>query len=96
MVSDRQLEEAESRVKADEARLAAAQRKLELLEQRRQDPANGLEAFPLQVGRGGRVVELLSSPGEFVDQSQPLLRAARFDRLMARVELPVFFTRRAR
>ncbi|MFO0838812.1 MAG: HlyD family efflux transporter periplasmic adaptor subunit [Phycisphaerae bacterium] len=89
MVSDRQLEESESRVKSAEARLAAARRKLELFEQRRSDRANGLEPVPVTAARGGTVVELMATPDEFVDVGQPLLRVARFDRLIARVELPL-------
>ena len=89
MVSDRQLEEAAARVASGEARLAAAQRKLELLETQLQNPTRGLEAVPVMIERDGQVVDVFVSPGEMVDTGQMLLRVVDFDRLVARVELPL-------
>jgi multidrug efflux pump subunit AcrA (membrane-fusion protein) len=42
----------------------------------------------LQLPIGGKVVELPVRPGESVESGQPLLREARFDRLLVRIALP--------
>jgi multidrug efflux pump subunit AcrA (membrane-fusion protein) len=42
----------------------------------------------LSVDRGGEVVELPVQPGETIESGQPVLRVARFDRLLARVAIP--------
>lgn len=89
MVSDRLLEEAEAKVKISEARIAAAQRKLALLERRRGATEAGVDLVPLRVEHGGQVVELLAGENEVVESGQSLLRVARFDRLIARIELPI-------
>jgi len=89
MVSDRQFEEAESKLRASQARLAGAQQKLALLEEQHGAAQNGLGPLPIRVESGGQVVEVLASPGEAVDSGQALLRIARYDRLIARVELPL-------
>ena len=39
--------------------------------------------------RGGEAVEILAQPGESVEQGAALVRLARFDRLLARIDLPV-------
>lgn len=87
MVSDRSVEEAEAKVKSSEARLSAARHKAELL---RQQPSGAESAVRLDVraDRGGQVVEVLASPGEVVESGQALLRVARFDAVMVRVDLP--------
>ncbi len=89
MVSDRELEEAAARVESNEAKLAAAQCTLELLEDQGKNPAGGLGSLPVTVERGGQVVEAPVRPGEIVDSGQVLLRVASFERLIARVELPL-------
>lgn len=89
MVSDRQLEEAAAWVATNEAKLAAAQRKLDLIGGMQTDPNSGLGAVPLQVEHGGQVVDVQTGVGEFVDAGQVLLRVSGFDRLVARVELPL-------
>jgi multidrug efflux pump subunit AcrA (membrane-fusion protein) len=45
-------------------------------------------AAPLELDRGGQVVEALVHPGESVEAGQPIMRVARFDRLLARVDVP--------
>ncbi len=84
-LSDRALQEAEARVKADEARLAAAQRTMEFLKTALDGSA---PALPLGIEAGGEVVEVLAQPGESVESGQALLRLARFATLIARVEAP--------
>ncbi|HET6202012.1 MAG TPA: hypothetical protein VFI25_04320 [Planctomycetota bacterium] len=84
-ISDRAVEEAEARVKSEEARLRGAE-----------EAARGVEAAlgsasasPLVVDRGGEVVEVGARPGESVEAGQMLLRIERFDRMLARVQVPV-------
>jgi membrane fusion protein, multidrug efflux system len=89
VVSDRQYEEAEAKLKASRARLAAAQRKLELLQQQHDAVERGLSPLPIAVDRGGRVVEVTAGPGEAVESGQALLRVAQLEHVLARVELPL-------
>jgi hypothetical protein len=86
-VSDRALEDARARLRSEEARLAAAQESERLLS----GALSGATATaaPLRAERAGEVVEVLAQPGEAVESGQPILRLARFDRLLARVELPL-------
>ena len=83
-VSDRALQEAEARLKGEEARLQAAEETVRLLEVSLGRPA----AAPLKVARGGQVVEVMAQPGEAVESGQPLLRVVGFDKLLARVDVP--------
>jgi len=83
-VSDRALEEAEARLKGDEARAGAAAETVRLLKGSLHAPA----AAPLALARGGQVVEVMAQPGEALESGQPLLRVVRFERLLARVEIP--------
>jgi len=78
--SDRSLQEADARVKAEAAKLKAAQETVAAVETMR--------PLPLTVDRGGEVVELVVQPGETVESGQPILRVAKVDRLLARVALP--------
>ena len=85
-ISDRALQDAESRVATEQARLTAATESVNLIESAL--ASSGDAASPLQLERGGQVVEVLVHPGESVESGQPILRAARFDRLLARVDVP--------
>jgi multidrug efflux pump subunit AcrA (membrane-fusion protein) len=85
-ISDRALQEAETRVAAEEARLTAAGQSVRLIESSlasQRDAAAGLE-----LDRGGQAVEVLAHPGESIESGQPILRVTRFDRLLARVDVP--------
>ena len=86
-VSDRVVEEAEAKVKTEEARLKASTETVRLIES-----SLGLQAEatgrPLIVPRGGEIVELFAQPDEAIESGQPVLRVARYDHLLARVELP--------
>ena len=86
IVSDRAVEEAEARVKGEEARLRALAETVHLIDESL-GATTGLTR-PLAVERGGGVVEVLAQPGETVESGQPILRLARFDRLVASVHLP--------
>jgi len=86
-VSDRVVEEAEAVVKADEAKLVAARKNVTQLEAAAQAQSGGTGPIDL-VTRVGEVVEILARPGESVESGQAILRVARFDSMLARVDVP--------
>ena len=85
-VSDRAVQEAEARVAAEQARLNGAQQSVRLLTTALASSRDA--ALPLEIARGGVVVEVLAHPGESVESGEALLRVARFDKLLARVDVP--------
>jgi hypothetical protein len=87
IVSDRAVQEAEARVKGEEARLRALHETVRLLDASVSGRAGPTGAWPLVLERGGEVVEVVAQPGESVESGQAILRVARFDRLVARVHL---------
>jgi hypothetical protein len=87
-VSDRVVEDATARLNAEEARLKTATDTIQLLENSLQS-AGPTGNRPLTVERGGDVVEIMAQPGESIEQGSPILRIARLDRLLARVDVPV-------
>ncbi|HTM48696.1 MAG TPA: HlyD family efflux transporter periplasmic adaptor subunit [Bryobacteraceae bacterium] len=87
-VSDRVLQEAESRWNAEEARWSTAQDAVRLLEASLRSMGPGGRSA-LVTRRGGEVVEVMAQPGEAIESGQPVVRLARFDQLLARVALPV-------
>jgi hypothetical protein len=87
-VSDRALEDAATRLAAEESRLKAATDTVRLLQQSL-DAVGPTGNKPLTVERGGDVVEIMARPGEAVEPGTPILRVAKLDRLFARVDVPV-------
>lgn len=87
-ISDRALEEAQSSLKTEEAKLSAARRNVTELEAAASRQSAGTTAVPLIVARGGEVVEVLARPNEAIESGQPILRVARFESLLARVDVP--------
>jgi len=87
IVSDRSLQEAEARVRGEEARLHALTEAVGLIDASLTARSGATGSRPLAVAHGGEVVEVPVQPGETVESGQPLLRVARFDRLLARVYL---------
>jgi RND family efflux transporter MFP subunit len=85
-ISDRAVQEAEARVAAEQAKLNGAQQSARLLAAALASSRDA--SAPLELTRGGVVAEVLAHPGESVESGQPLLRVARFDRLLARVDVP--------
>jgi hypothetical protein len=85
-VSDRVVEEAASKVTAEQARLSASGESARMIESSL--ASTHASASPLELARGGEVVEVLVHPGESVESGQPILRITRFDQLFARVDLP--------
>lgn len=85
-VSDRVVQEAEAKVAAEQARVAAADRSIGLIEPSLTSMSSA--AVPLELDRGGQVVEVLVHPGESIETGQAIVRVTRFDRLLARVDVP--------
>ncbi|MEP7247988.1 MAG: HlyD family efflux transporter periplasmic adaptor subunit [Gammaproteobacteria bacterium] len=86
-VSDRVVEDATARLQAEEARLKSATDTVRLLESSLQS-SGPTGNKPLTVERGGDVVEIMAQPGESIEPGSPILRIARLDRLLARVDVP--------
>jgi hypothetical protein len=87
VVSDRVVEEAEAKVKTEEARLTAATVTVRLIESSLGMRSEAM-GRPLTIPRGGEIVEIFAQPDEAIESGQPVLRVARRDHLLARVELP--------
>jgi biotin carboxyl carrier protein len=85
-ISDRALRDAETRVGALEAKRDGSVELAALLEGFL--AGRRAETIALRAPAAGEVVELWVVPGESVEAGQPVLRTARFDRLLARVDLP--------
>lgn len=89
VISDRAIEEAEARLKGEEARLEAAIKKAEICEAQADPRGGSVGGMPLMLPTGGEVVEVMAGPGESAESGQPLLRIIDLRRLIARVELPI-------
>jgi len=88
IVADRVVEESEARLKESEARLAAATEQARLIEESLKALTGPTGPIPLRLARGGEVLDVIAQPGEAVESGQPILKVARFDSLLARVEVP--------
>lgn len=86
-VSDRAVQEAEARLKGDQARLDAARKNVAQFEAAAKAQAGGAGPVALTT-RGGEVVEVFAHPNEAVESGQQVLRVARYDSMLARVDLP--------
>jgi multidrug efflux pump subunit AcrA (membrane-fusion protein) len=84
-VSDRVVDEALTKVKTDEAHLQAAQTTLELVKSTLSSPQMKAGALPLEVDKGGEVVEVTARPGESIEAGIPILRVVDFKHLLATV-----------
>ncbi len=85
-VSDRAVQEAEARVASEQAKMNGIQQSIKLLTGALASIREA--AAPLEMTRGGMVVEVLAHPGESVESGQSILRVSRFDKLLARVDVP--------
>lgn len=88
-VSDRALQDAQAAVDAERARLAAAQEQERLATAVLGGSSEAFAGVPLELAHGGEVVEVGAHPGEAVEPGALLLRVARFDELLAEIELPI-------
>lgn len=85
-VSDRVVQEAEARVSTEQARVTAANQSIRLIESALNSMSGA--AATIEIDRGGQVIEVLVHPGESIEAGQPMMRVVRFDRLLARVDVP--------
>ena len=85
-VADRVVQEAEARVASEQAHVAAAGQSVKLIESALASMSSS--ALPLDLQRGGQVVEVMAHPGESLEAGAPVVRVVRFDRLLARVDVP--------
>ena len=87
-VSDKAVEQAAATLASEQAKERAARVNVSSLEASLQ-PGGTIGSRPLEAERGGEVVEIFAHPGEAIEQGAPVLRVARFDHLLVRVDLPV-------
>ena len=91
--SDKALQEADARLRSEQARLDAAARTVLVLQTSLDTPESpaGQTAVGqrLVAGRAGDVVEVLAQPEESVEQGVEIIRLTRLDKLLARIERPV-------
>ncbi len=87
-VSDKALQQAAATLASEQAKERAARANVASLE-RSLEPGGTIGNLRLKADRGGEVVEILARPGEAIEQGAAVLRVARFDRLLMRVDLPV-------
>ncbi len=88
IVSDRVIEEALSHLKAEQARLKAAEETMQLIHSALTATSGPAGPLDLVIARGGEVVDVFAQPDESVEAGQPIVRLSRFDRLLARLTAP--------
>jgi RND family efflux transporter MFP subunit len=81
--SDRAVQEADAKLKTDEARVEAAQQTVQSFNR----ALTSLQLLVLIAEKGGSVAEVMVQPGESVEAGQPLMRLTSFDTLLARVDV---------
>jgi len=90
-VADKVLQASEADVKVQEARWKAATETVRLIEESlaaAEAPAGQAGPILLTAASEGEVIDILAKPGEAIESGQAILRVARFDRLLARVDIP--------
>jgi biotin carboxyl carrier protein len=87
-ISDKVLQEAAAKLAAEKAHEAGVRSTIEALNNGVAS-AGSASAEAVVAERGGEAVEILAQPGESVEQGATLVRLTRFDRLLARIDLPV-------
>ncbi len=87
-ISDRALQDSAAKLASEKAREAGARTLIQVLESSLA-AAGTSDARPIIAIRGGEVVEVTAQPGESVEQGAAIVRLARFDRMIARIDLPV-------
>ena len=87
-VSDKAVQEAEARLATEQAKERAARANVNSLEASLQ-PGGTIGNRPIVAERGGEIVDILAQPGEAVEQGASLVRVARLNHLLVRVDLPI-------
>lgn len=87
-VSDRAVEEALAKEKTEEAHATGAQKTLEFATTALQAVDMKMAPVPLTVAHGGEVIDLPGHPGESVESGQELVKVARFDHVVAALDVP--------
>jgi len=87
-VSDQVLQDAAARLQAEEARFQAATQTVRQIEASLQ-VTDATGSRRLVAERGGEVVELIAQPGESIEPGSPILRAAKLNEFLARIQIPV-------
>lgn len=87
-VADKIVQEAEAQLRSEQARAKSATETVRMLEGSLRS-GSVAAARPLNADRAGDVVEILAQPGEVIESGSPILRLARLDLLLARVDVPV-------
>lgn len=87
-VSDKAVQEAEARLLSEQAKERAARANVGSLEASLQ-PGGIVGTHSVVAERGGDVVEILAQPGEAIEQGAPIIRLARLNHLLVRIDLPV-------
>lgn len=87
-VSDQVLQDATARLQAEEGRFQAAIQTVQQIKASLQS-ADPTGSRRLIVERGGEVVELIAQPGESIEPGSPILRVAKLNQLLARIDIPV-------
>ncbi len=88
IVADKAVEEAEARMKSEQARRDAARANVRLATDAINAATGPMGPIALALNRGGEVVEVPTQPGEAVESGQPIVRVADFQTLLAKVDVP--------
>lgn len=87
-VADRIVQDSEAHLRSEEARAKSAGETVQVLEASL--ATTGVAPVrSLNAERAGDVVEVLAQPGEAIEPGSPILRLARLDLLLARVDVPI-------
>jgi hypothetical protein len=87
-VADRVVQEAEVHLHSEEVRAKSAAETVQVLDASLTSAGASAPRI-LSAGRDGDVVEIAAQPGESVEPGAPILRIARLDVLLARIDVPV-------
>jgi hypothetical protein len=88
-VSDRALQEAQAAADGERAKLGAAREQELLATAALEGRSDALSGWPLFFDRGGEVIDVAAHAGEAVEAGALIVRVARYDELLAEIELPL-------
>ena len=87
--SDRSVQEAEAKARADEARAHGAEAAIAVLEASLRSNPGPIGPIPVPLDKGGTVLQVSARPGETVEAGQSLFEVSSFERWIATVGLPL-------